>query len=87
MMKDLVEGKSLDEVAALGEAFGALMRSRGRGLPPEQADALDDAIALAGVSRYPMRVKCALLGWMALKDAVAKAVAGDASPAQIPEGI
>ncbi|MDR2379449.1 MAG: SUF system NifU family Fe-S cluster assembly protein [Bifidobacteriaceae bacterium] len=87
MMRDLVEGKTLAEVADLGEAFGALMHSRGRGLDQARADALEDAIALEGVSRYPMRVKCALLGWMALKDAVAKAAAGDASPAHIPEGI
>ena len=37
-------------------------------------DALDDGAAFEGVSKYPNRVKCALLGWMALKDAVAKAV-------------
>ena len=36
---------------------------------------LEDGIAFAGVSRYPARVKCALLGWMAWKDATAQAVA------------
>ena len=34
---------------------------------------LDDGVALAGVSKFPARVKCALLGWMAFKDASAKA--------------
>ena len=38
-------------------------------------DVLEDGIAFAGVSRYPARVKCALLGWMAWKDATAQAVA------------
>ncbi|MDR0593139.1 MAG: SUF system NifU family Fe-S cluster assembly protein [Bifidobacteriaceae bacterium] len=87
MMGDLVRGKDLSEAAALGEAFGELMRSRGRGIDPDLADRLGDAVALEGVSRYPMRIKCALLGWMALKDAVARAATGDASPARIPEGI
>jgi len=36
-------------------------------------DVLEDAIALAGVSKFPARVKCALLGWMAFKDAVIQA--------------
>ncbi|MDR1187461.1 MAG: SUF system NifU family Fe-S cluster assembly protein [Bifidobacteriaceae bacterium] len=87
MMKDLVEGKPLSEVAELADTFNQLMHSRGRGVDSDAADSLEDAISLEGVSRYPMRVKCALLGWMALKDAAAKAVAGDASPARIPEGI
>ncbi|MDR1800003.1 MAG: SUF system NifU family Fe-S cluster assembly protein [Bifidobacteriaceae bacterium] len=87
VMNDLVAGLALPEVAALGEAFGLLMHSRGRGVPDQVADSLGDAIAFEGVSQYPMRVKCALLGWMALKDAVAKAAAGDSSPAHVPEGI
>jgi nitrogen fixation NifU-like protein len=87
MMKDLAEGKTLEEVAALGDVFTELMHSRGRGVDEAKADQLGDAVALEGVSRYPMRVKCALLGWMALKDAAAKAAAGDSSPARIPEGI
>ena len=35
---------------------------------------MEDAIAFAGVSKYPARVKCALLGWKAWKDAVTQAV-------------
>ncbi|MDR0366280.1 MAG: SUF system NifU family Fe-S cluster assembly protein [Bifidobacteriaceae bacterium] len=87
MMKDLVEGEDLDQVAHLEEIFGRLMHSRGQGIDPDEAALLGDAEALEGTSRYPMRVKCALLGWMALKDAVAKAQAGDNSPAGAPEGI
>jgi len=36
---------------------------------------LEDAVAFAGVSKYPARIKCALLGWMAWKDATAQAIA------------
>ena len=50
------------------------MQSRGEGEPDEEV--LEDAVAFAGVSKYPARVKCALLGWMAWKDATAQAVAG-----------
>jgi nitrogen fixation NifU-like protein len=37
---------------------------------------LDDAIAFAGVAKYPARIKCALLGWMALKDSIAQSMEG-----------
>jgi nitrogen fixation NifU-like protein len=87
IMTELVAGLPLEQVAALERDFGDLMRSRGGGVEPAAEEALGDAMALAGVSRYPMRVKCALLGWMALRDAVSKAVAGDSSPAHVPEGI
>jgi nitrogen fixation NifU-like protein len=40
------------------------------GLPADLADALGDAPAFAGVARYPARVKCALLGWTAFKQAL-----------------
>ena len=43
------------------------MQSKGE-LEPDE-DVLEDAVAFAGVSKYPARVKCALLGWMAWKDA------------------
>lgn len=55
------------------EAFLALMQGRGKVEPDE--DVLGDAVAFAGVAKYPARVKCALLGWMAWKDAVVQAVA------------
>ena len=45
-------------------------------LTPEQEDVLGDAVAFEGVSKYPARIKCALLGWMAWKDATAKALEG-----------
>ncbi len=74
VMTDLVIGKPVDEAMARHEAFLALMQSRGM-LEPDE-DVLEDGIAFAGVSKYPARVKCALLGWMAWKDATANAVAG-----------
>jgi nitrogen fixation NifU-like protein len=83
MMTDLVAGQDLDKVAAVAAAFDQLMHSRGQGVDESVAETLDDAIALEGVAQYPMRVKCALLAWMALKDAVAKAEAGDSSPAEV----
>jgi nitrogen fixation NifU-like protein len=73
VMFDLVVGDSLDEALARQDAFLELMQSRGESEPDE--DELGDAVAFAGVARYPARVKCALLGWMAFKDAAAQAMA------------
>ena len=73
VMADLVIGQPVDDAMTKHEAFLALMQSRGT-LEPDE-DVLEDGIAFAGVSRYPARVKCALLGWMAWKDATAQAVA------------
>ena len=74
MMVDLVEGKSVDEALRLDALFHKLMESRGEGFENEEdEDALEDAMVLQGVSRYPMRIKCALLAWEGLKDSIAKA--------------
>ena len=73
VMTDLVNGKAADDALQTHEVFLALMQSRGTMEPDE--DVLEDGIAFAGVSKYPARVKCALLGWMAWKDATAQAVA------------
>jgi nitrogen fixation protein NifU and related proteins len=72
VMTDLVIGKPLDEAMGVAESFRELMASKGKAEPDE--DVLEDAVAFAGVSRYPARVKCALLSWMAWKDATAQAV-------------
>src|SRR4051812_27434136 len=79
VMTDLVIGKSVDDALALHEEFVQLMQSRGQVEPDE--DVLEDAIAFAGVARYPARVKCALLAWMAWKDATAQAVGIDGGEA------
>ena len=73
IMADLVIGRPLSEVAEVSDAFLALMHSRGATEPDE--DVLGDAVAFVGVAQYPARIKCALLGWMALKDATARALA------------
>jgi nitrogen fixation NifU-like protein len=74
VMTDLVIGRKVDDALATAEEFLALMQGQGRIEPDE--DVLEDAVAFAGVARFPARVKCALLGWMAWKDATAQAVAG-----------
>ncbi|GAA4384789.1 Fe-S cluster assembly sulfur transfer protein SufU [Actinomadura sp. NPDC048032] len=77
VMSDLLIGKSVKEGMAVGEEFLALMQSRGQDVAPDE-DVLEDAVAFAGVSKYPARIKCALLAWMAWKDATARAL-GEAS--------
>jgi nitrogen fixation protein NifU and related proteins len=72
VLADLVIGKPVDEAMRINQAFLELMQSRGS-LEPDE-DVLEDAVAFAGVSKYPARVKCALLGWMAWKDATARAL-------------
>ena len=72
VMTDLVIGKPVSEAMRIGDAFLALMQSKGQ-LEPDE-DVLEDAVAFAGVSKYPARIKCALLGWMAWKDATAQAM-------------
>lgn len=76
MMYQLVEGKDLETIAGLEADFSAMMHSRGHEIDEEILDRLEDASSLQGVSKYVNRVKCALLGWMALKEAVAKAEVG-----------
>ena len=73
VMTDLVIGKPVSEAMKIGDAFLELMKSKGQ-LEPDE-DVLEDAVVFAGVSKYPARIKCALLGWMAWKDATAQAIA------------
>jgi nitrogen fixation protein NifU and related proteins len=74
VMTDLVSGKPLDQALAVQHEFLTLMQSRGAEVGVDE-ELLEDAVAFVGVSRYPARIKCALLGWMAFKDAAAQAVA------------
>jgi len=73
VLTDLVIGKPVAEALTLHEEFLALMQGRGQVAPDE--DRLEDGVAFAGVAQFPGRIKCALLGWMAWKDATAQAVA------------
>ena len=68
IMSDLLIGKSRVEAEAILDSFVSMMQSKGADLGDEEI--LEDGVALAGVSKYPARIKCALLGWMAYKDAV-----------------
>ena len=72
VMTDLVIGKSVEAAMEVEREFLTLMQSRGTLEGDENV--LEDAVAFAGVSKYPARVKCALLSWMAWKDATAQAV-------------
>jgi len=71
IMSGLILGKTLLEAQTILDNFVELMQSKGTGKPDESI--LEDAVALAGVSQYPARIKCALLGWMAYKDASVQA--------------
>ena len=63
-------GKSKAEASRLLDAFTEMMQSKGQDQGDENL--LEDGVALAGVSKYPARIKCALLGWMAYKDAASQ---------------
>ncbi len=76
VMSDLVIGQGVAHGLELHEEFLAMMHGKGQVVPDE--DRLEDGIAFAGVARFPARVKCALLGWSAFKDAVLTAQAGAA---------
>jgi nitrogen fixation NifU-like protein len=64
---DLMIGKSLEDALTTVDSFSQLMSSKGTEAGNEEV--LEDGVALAGVSKFPARIKCALLGWMAFKDA------------------
>jgi nitrogen fixation NifU-like protein len=73
ILSDLLIGKPIAQAYSIFDQFVALMQSKGAVVGDEAV--LEDAIALAGVSKYPARIKCALLGWMAFKDASVQAQA------------
>lgn len=73
VLHELVEGETLEETERLIDAFRELMQAKGEGLDETQEELLQDATAFVGVGKYPARIKCALLGWMALKDAIIQA--------------
>ena len=78
VMTDLVIGKPVEEAMAVHEVFLTLMQGKGAVEPDE--DVLEDGIAFAGVAKFPARVKCALLGWMAWKDATSQSLATSGDP-------
>ncbi len=72
VLNELIIGKTVTEGMAVLDTFTELMQGKGKVEPDE--DILEDGIAFAGVAQFPARVKCALLSWMAWKDAVAQAL-------------
>lgn len=77
IMTDLVIGTTVEASQELYGHFKEMMDSRGRIEPDE--DLFEDAIAFAGVAQFPARVKCALLGWAALRDALMRATSENAT--------
>jgi nitrogen fixation protein NifU and related proteins len=71
VMTDLVIGNEVAYGLDLYEEFLTMMQGKGQIEPDEER--LEDGIAFAGVAKFPARVKCALIGWSAFKDAVIRA--------------
>jgi nitrogen fixation NifU-like protein len=75
VLTDLLIGKTVGEGLTVLDEFVTLMQGRGTVEPDEEV--LEDGIAFAGVAKFPARVKCALLGWMAWKDATSQATSAE----------
>ncbi|RNM14253.1 Fe-S cluster assembly sulfur transfer protein SufU [Nocardioides pocheonensis] len=84
VMTDLVIGKPLADALGTQDAFLELMQGKGQVEPDE--DVLEDGIAFAGVAKFPARIKCALLSWMAFKDAALQATNAAVEPADTHQG-
>lgn len=82
LMNEMLAGESVDEADYLGETFRELIHNRGQELGPSKMQRLEDLSAFTGVGQYSARVKCALLGWMALRDALVQAQRRTTSPGQ-----
>ena len=75
VLYELLTGQSVEDALTKHASFVELLVGKGQVVPDEEV--LGDGIAFAGVAKYPARVKCALLSWMAMKDAVARSSAGE----------
>ena len=74
VMSELLTGKTTSDALELVDEFQRMLQSKGSDLGDESK--LEDGVAFAGVAKFPARVKCALLGWMAFKDAVSQGLEG-----------
>jgi nitrogen fixation NifU-like protein len=74
VMFDLCESQTVSKIMEIEDSFLELMQSRGQGIADDEL--LGDAIAFVGVSQFPARIKCALLPYMALKDAISREIEG-----------
>ena len=68
LMIDLIEGKTVEEANQLAALFFGMIKGEVTG--EDELDVLGDAVALQGVSHMPARVKCAVLAWHTLQDAL-----------------
>ncbi len=66
VMSEAVTGRTLADADDVAEAFRLMMHGEG----VKREEDLGDGVAFTGVAKFPVRVKCALLGWMALRDAI-----------------
>ncbi len=86
VLAEEVIGHPVDEALVTFEAMRTMLTSKGQVAGDE--DVIGDGVAFAGVSKYPARVKCALLGWTAFTDALARAgvdISSTSSPS--PQGV
>lgn len=77
VMTDLVIGKPWSQALERQREFSEMMHSQGKYEPNEET--LEDGVAFVGVAQFPQRIKCALLGWAAFTDALAKALPAEAA--------
>jgi nitrogen fixation NifU-like protein len=77
MMTQLVKGKSSEEIEQLGGKFRDMVMGTADATNEDATKSLGSLRALGGVSRFPARVKCALLAWNALETALDSAAAGN----------
>ena len=75
MLSQTIKGLSLDDVGALDGLFRKMMQ--GEEAPDEELDRLGEMRSLAGVRAFPVRIKCALLAWSAVEDAIADRAAAE----------
>jgi nitrogen fixation NifU-like protein len=73
VLHELTTGSTVEESLSVVDEFTRLMQGRGQVEADEEV--LGDAVAFSGVAKFPARVKCALLSWMAYKDAVVRSAA------------
>ena len=73
-MFEQVDGKNLAEFESINEDFLKMMQGKGNYQGKE--DLIGDGVSMIGVAQYPARIKCALLSWMAAKDALIRATGG-----------
>ncbi|NYF99651.1 Fe-S cluster assembly sulfur transfer protein SufU [Janibacter cremeus] len=71
ILADELTGETITDAMEIHAAMRQMLTSRGQDSGDEEV--IGDGVALAGVAQYPARVKCALLGWLALTDALVQA--------------